>query len=120
MRLSRRSLQHVIPAALTLAALLAGCAPGSADRSRRVIAIEVTEDGFVPSVATAPRGVPMTLVVTRKTDQTCATDIVIAGMGQKWELPLGRAVSIEMPQGIRDTLRYACGMNMFQGMLIAN
>ena len=126
-RLSRQSLTPALlrltafrVAALGLAMLAAGCTAKSDEPSRPTIAIEVTEDGFMPSVATAPRGVPLTLVVTRTTDQTCATEIVITELAQKWDLPLGRAVRIEVPQGIRDTLHYACGMDMFHGVVVAN
>ena len=73
----------------------------------------------MPARAAASRGKPVTLVVTRDTDQTCATEMVIAGMDQKYELPLHRAVRIDLPQGITDTLRYACGMAMEHGEVVA-
>jgi hypothetical protein len=104
--------------ALAALAALAGCAARN-DPAHPVVAIQVTADGFVPRLSRVRRGVPVTLVVTRKTDQTCATEIVVAGLGQKWDLPLGRAVRIEIPEGVRDTLRYACGMDMFHGVVIA-
>ena len=96
--------------ALLLVVAMSGCGGGS---GTRIVRIEVTEDGFVP------RGVPAKLVVTRRTDQTCITELVIAGMDSTWRLPLDRAVRIELPSGIRDTLRYTCGMSMYSGMVIA-
>jgi plastocyanin domain-containing protein len=116
---SRRAVASTVAPLIAVATMLGACAPKAADPSHATIAIQVTEDGFTPRVTTAPRGVPVTLVVTRRTNQTCATDIVIAGMDQKWELPLDRAVRIEVPQGVRDTLRYACGMDMFHGIVVA-
>ena len=112
-------LKFALLATLALTAPVAGCSRPAADKAHPVIAVEVTVDGFVPRRAFAPRGVPVTLVITRRTDETCATDVVIAGRAEKWDLPLGRAVRIEVAEGVRDTLRYACGMNMFHGEVVA-
>jgi plastocyanin domain-containing protein len=103
---------------LVAAALLAGCgarepAPPGA------VAIAVTENGFEPAVASVPRGTPVTLIVTRRTDRTCATEMVFEGSGERHDLPLGTPVRIELAAGVRDTLRYACGMDMYKGMLVA-
>jgi hypothetical protein len=110
------------PALLFLAlaiAVFAGCAR-PAEKSRfPEIAIHVTTDGFVPARTVAPRGKAVTLVVTRETDQTCATEMVVAGIDKRWELPLHRAVRIDLPQGVTDTLRYVCGMGMEHGEVIA-
>ena len=100
-------------------ALAAGCAK-PAEKSRfPEIAIHVTTDGFVPQHATAPRGQPVTLVITRDTDQTCATQMTVQGIDGTWDLPLHRAVHIDVPQGVSDTLRYVCGMGMERGDVIA-
>ncbi len=66
-----------------------------------------------------PRGQPFTLVVTRKTDQTCATEMLIPALNEHRALPLNQAVRIDVPNGVADTLRYACGMDMIRGMLVA-
>ena len=100
-------------------ALLAGCAKHAAPSRFPEIQIHVTTDGFVPSRAVAPRGQAVTLVVTRDTDQTCATDMVVAGIDKTWSLPLHRAVRIDLPQGVTDTLRYVCGMGMERGEVVA-
>jgi plastocyanin domain-containing protein len=100
-------------------ALASGCSK-PAEKSRfPEIAIHVTTDGFVPKHATAPRGQPVTLVITRDTDQTCATQLVVQGIDSTWDLPLHRAVHIDVPQGVTDTLRYVCGMGMERGDVTA-
>ena len=99
--------------------LWAGCAKHAAPSRFPEIQIHVTTDGFVPSRTVVPRGQAVTLVVTRDTDQTCATDLVVAGLDQTWKLPLHRAVRIDLPQGVTDTLRYVCGMGMERGEVIA-
>ena len=118
-------MSNAVPIALALAgALLAagltsGCARETHGPGEIAVAVTVTENGFEPAVASVPRGKPVTLVVTRRTDQTCATDMMFEGTGQRYELPLGKPVRIDLAAGVRDTLRYACGMDMIHGMIVA-
>jgi len=114
-------------AALTTGiALLAGCARGGGGGSGAPeVRIAVTDDGFQPQVARVARGRPVTLLITRRSDHTCATEVVFENGGARVELPLGREVRVELPalgdaaKPGPDTLRYACGMDMFQGMIVA-
>lgn len=94
-----------------------GAATGSAAPGE--VAIEVTEAGFVPAIAEVPKGQAVTLVMTRKTTQTCATEMVFAANGEKHALPLNQAVRIELPADHADTLAYACGMDMIKGQIVA-
>ncbi len=102
---------------LMVGAALAGCASRSSVPSQ--VKIEVTDDGFVPSVAYIPKGRPFTLLVTRRSDQTCATAMVFAKSRQKYELPLNETVRVDLPATSDDTLKYACGMGMYGGTLVA-
>ena len=81
--------------------------------------LEVTDEGFVPAVAEVPKGGGYTLVVTRRTDKTCATEIVMPALGTTTNLPLGETVRITIPAGAPDTLDYACAMDMIKGRLVA-
>lgn len=101
------------------AAFAAGCAKSAPRPGYAEVAIHVTSDGFVPSRAIAPRGKPVTLVVTRETDETCVSGMVIAGNDKQWDLPLHRAVRIDLAQGVTDTLRYVCTMGMEHGEVVA-
>ena len=83
------------------------------------VAIEVTEAGFVPEVVSVPKGRPATLVVTRKTDQTCARELVFEKTREKHDLPLNQAVRIELAADHADTLNYFCGMEMYKGRVVA-
>ena len=103
--------------AIVAGVMLAGCAARDA-APPGAIAIAVTENGFEPAVVTVPRGKPVTLIVTRRTDKTCATEMVFDGGGGSHDLPLGKPVRIDLP-AVTDTLRYACGMEMIRGMLVA-
>jgi plastocyanin domain-containing protein len=95
--------------AIFIAALIAA-APGA-----RTIDMTVTTNGFEPSKIEVKKGQPVHLVVTRKTDETCATELVIKDLGIRKELPLDKAVAIDFKSG---ELRYACGMDMISGVLV--
>ena len=100
--------------------LLAGCTPqsgkGAADSGR--VTIMVTEKGFEPATGTVPVGKPVTLVVTRTTAKTCATELVMPAQGINQPLPLGQAVEIVFTPAKTGELTYACAMDMFKGKVI--
>ena len=60
---------------------------------------------------------PLTLVVTRKTDETCATELVLPAYGIDAKLPLGEPVTITFTPARSGELRYSCAMKMFQGVI---
>jgi plastocyanin domain-containing protein len=82
------------------------------------IAIAVTEKGFEPAVVRVSVGKPVTLVVTRKTDRTCAKEFVMAEQNLKQDLPLNRPVEISFTPTRTGEIRYACGMDMVSGKVI--
>jgi len=100
--------------------VLAGCG-GDGAKTRapaapsEPIAISLTEAGFVPANVTVERNQPVTLVVTRKTDQGCAKDFVMKSQGIDQALPLDQAVTISFTPKESGTLRYACAMDMVAG-----
>ena len=108
----------VVAALVALTAFAAGCgrqqklAPGE-------VAIEVTDEGFVPSSVTLPKGRPATLVFTRKIEETCAKEVVFTASGEKHDLPLKQPVRVTLPADRPDTLDYACGMNMLTGKVVS-
>lgn len=107
---------------ITLAALVAvaaGCAAGGGTPGPKEIRITVTDEGFVPAVVEIPKNEAVTLVVTRKTDRTCATEMIFAETGARHDLPLDQVVRIELPAGQPDTLHYACAMDMIKGVVVA-
>jgi len=101
-------------------ALVAGCASQSgrsAEYGGRV-AITVTEKGFEPEVVTVTAGKPVTLVVTRTTAETCATELVMPAHGINQPLPLGQAVEITFTPDKTGELTYACAMDMYKGKVV--
>ncbi len=113
-------------AALSLAIAAPGLAsegPGARASGKKdaaqVVQLTVTSEGFVPSQVTVKAGKPVKLVVTRKTEKTCATEIVMKDFGVKQDLPLEQPVTVTVTPKKTGDYRYACGMDMIAGVLEA-
>jgi len=87
-------------------------------RGAKVIELSVTEEGFVPASVKVSKGVPLKLVVTRKTDRTCAKQIVVKDYGINVELPLNKAVEVSLTPKATGNIGYACSMGMISGVLV--
>src|SRR6266852_3717949 len=112
------------PALFLLALLAVAVTEGCTQQQKssvepQVVQVAVTEAGFEPARAEVPRGQAFTLVVTRKTDQTCAKEIEIPTLKVRRALPLNQAVHIAVPKGVADSLNYICGMHMIGGTIAA-
>jgi plastocyanin domain-containing protein len=118
----------VLAPALALALAAAGCdkkadpaAPDAAPvaaAGQTSIPITVDGDGFKPSSVKFKKGAPATLVFTRTTDETCATEVVFPQLDIKKELPKGKAVAITIPTDKEQTLTFQCGMGMYKSSVI--
>ena len=105
---------------LVAVAVTAGCnQEQKSSAGPQVVQLAVTDRGFEPPRAEVTRGQAFTLVVTRKTDQTCAKEILIPVLNERRPLPLNQAVRIDVPKGVADTLNYICGMHMLGGTIAA-
>ncbi len=102
-------------ASLALVLVVVGCGGGGA---KNRVTVEVTQDGFVPKEIQAKVSQSITLVVTRKTDMTCAKQIVFADLGVEKELPMNQAVEVTVTPTKAGDLRFACGMDMIAGKLV--
>jgi plastocyanin domain-containing protein len=96
----------------------AASAPAPAAYQPRV-QVEVTEAGFVPARIPAKAGQPLTLVITRKSDRTCAREIVFAGQEGKTELPLNKAVEVSYTPKASGEVKFGCGMGMMVAGVLA-
>ena len=106
--------------ALSILAVITGCNGGQkSSAGPQEVQLAVTDGGFEPARAEVQRGQALTLVVTRKTDQTCAKEILIPSLNVRRALPLNQAVRIDIPAGVADTLNYICGMHMLGGTVAA-
>lgn len=107
--LAQHGSQHGNPAA--------GIAEGTVQKGVRTVEMSVTENGFEPSKVKAKKGEKLRLVVTRKTDKTCATEILIPEHGINKPLPLDEAVTVELTPKKSGEIRYACGMGHITGIV---
>jgi plastocyanin domain-containing protein len=95
---------------------VAGC-KGGGGKADEPLRITVTKNGYEPWRIEARQGIPLTLVVTRTTDETCATELVLPEYGIDRKLPLHEPVTITFTPTRSGTLRYSCAMKMFQGQI---
>jgi plastocyanin domain-containing protein len=109
---------------LLLLAALATVSPAlparaaEAKKGGQTVQMTVTEDGYLPARIEARKGQPLTLVITRKTERTCATELVIKEYGISQPLPLGKAVTVTFTPTRSGQVRYACAMDMIAGTLV--
>jgi plastocyanin domain-containing protein len=115
----RRPALLVLPLLCLFAApaIAADKAPAAATTARK-IEMSVTEDGFVPAEIKVKQGEALALSITRKTDKTCATEIVIREYGINQKLPLGKTVTVNLTAKKAGKVRYACAMDMIAGTLV--
>jgi plastocyanin domain-containing protein len=111
--------------ALLFAALLAAApdaaakpAAGDAAQPARTIKMTVTKKGFQPDKITVKKGQPLHLLVTRKTEETCATEIEIQDTKISQDLPLNKEVAVDYTPTKSGEIRYACSMGMVGGTMV--
>jgi plastocyanin domain-containing protein len=84
----------------------------------REIDIAVTEQGFEPPTIDVSKGAPVILVVTRKTERTCAREIVIDELAVREKLPIGVPVRIAITPTNPGQIAFGCAMGkMVRGTL---
>lgn len=87
--------------------------PETASGGARTVTMQVTPDGFVPAEVSLQQGVPVRLLITRKTDKTCAKEIMSPDAGlPKTNLPLDQEVSVDFTPAKTGDLKFGCGMDM--------
>ncbi len=85
------------------------------------VKMSVTDKGFEPQNVAVEKGRPVRLTITRQTDQTCATEIVIDEYAVNTKLPLNTPVTVEFVPAKSGELAYGCGMNkMIGGKIVVN
>jgi plastocyanin domain-containing protein len=83
----------------------------------RTVELTVTSKGFEPANVQVKAGHPVRLVVTRRTDKTCAKEIILEDLGIHQPLPLDTPVTVEFTPSESGTLRYACAMDHISGLV---
>ena len=113
-------------ALLVAAALVLACnakaeqkqQPPAPQKDPAAVAITVDDKGFTPSAVTLKKGGPGTLVFTRTTDETCATEVVFPELNVKKPLPKNTPVTIAIPTDKEQKLTFQCGMGMYKSSVV--
>jgi plastocyanin domain-containing protein len=84
----------------------------------REVKVEVTQQGFEPARVRVARDESVTLVVTRRTERTCARELVIDAYAVKVLLPLGEPVRVTITPRESGPVPFGCGMDrMVRGVV---
>ena len=105
-------------AAVAVMVVWAGSAAHAGPATDQRVKLDVTLKGFVPAVVTVQSGQPVTLLITRRTHRTCATEFVLKPYKIVEKLPLNRTVAVRFTPRKPGELEYACGMGMIHGKIV--
>ncbi len=92
--------------------------PPAAKAAPRVIELKVTEDGFQPANLTVKKDQPLKLLVTRVTDATCATELLIEGTDIDVKLPLNAPAEIAWTPTTAGKVKFGCAMDKMVGGIL--
>jgi hypothetical protein len=92
---------------------------GKAAKGRKV-EVAVTKDGFVPAQITAKKGEVLNLVVTRKVEKTCATELVQKEQGVYAPLPLEKPVTVTLEAPQDGPLEFSCAHGHVAGDVVTH
>ena len=92
--------------------------PTTVDGVRR-ISVEAGKEGYVPDRIAGKPGEKLTLVFTRTFDAGCISQLKTPD-GKLVDLPLGKAVEVAVTVPQTGELGFACGMDMFHGVVVAH
>lgn len=104
-----------------VALLLLGACSASAEPPAplaNTVSMVVTDKGFEPQNVRVKKDEPVTLTITRKSDATCATEIVIDEYKVNMPLPLNTPVTVTFTPSKTGQLKYGCAMQKMIGGVI--
>lgn len=114
------SSRSTVASALVGIALAVGaCADSTQRASDGTIKMSVTDNGFEPARLSVDKGQPVRLEITRKTDRTCATEIVIDEYNVRADLPLNQPVTVTFTPTESGEVKYGCAMDKMIGGVIS-
>ena len=107
----------LLVAAITLSA--AGFGSSRDQDGVQTATVEINDKGFEPGSLKLKAGPPAKVTFVRKTDETCAKEVVIKDYKIERKLPLNEPVTVEFTPRNGEFV-FACGMNMVKGKLIVD
>jgi plastocyanin domain-containing protein len=84
----------------------------------RTVAIEAGQEGYVPDRIPGKPGEKLKLKFTRTVDGECLAELKTPD-GQKVLLPKGEPVEVAVTVPADGEVKFACGMDMFFGVIVA-
>lgn len=91
----------------------------SAATGPRTVPIEANIKGYVPDTIPGKPGEKLKLVFTRTIEGECLAELKTPD-GKVVELPMNKPVEIDVTVPDTGKLTFACGMDMFQGQIVAD
>ncbi len=80
----------------------------------------VTADGYEPSSLKVKAGVPITLKITRKTQATCAREIVVPTQKINVKLPINQEVIVKLNPLTKGEIKFGRATDlMISGVIVA-
>jgi plastocyanin domain-containing protein len=110
-------MKSLLLSALLAASLISPLHAATTVSSAQTVSVSVTEKGFEPSTLKVESKKDVILMVTRKTDATCAKEIVFPAMKIKKELPLNKVVAINLGKLAKGNINFSCAMDMVSGVI---
>ncbi|HEY6404116.1 MAG TPA: cupredoxin domain-containing protein [Blastocatellia bacterium] len=95
----------------------AAAAKSASQNGAQTATVEVNSNGFGPSSLKLQAGAPAKVTFVRKTDETCAKEVVIKEYNIDRKLPLNEPVTVEFTPR-KGEFTFACGMDRLKGKLI--
>lgn len=81
----------------------------------QVFTMAVTDKGFEPKELKVKPDVPVVLKITRKTNGTCAREIVVPSKNIKVDLPMNKEVAVNIGKLQKGEIKFGCSMEMMVG-----
>jgi plastocyanin domain-containing protein len=80
--------------------------------------VEITRYGYEPVSIALRKGIPARITFVRRTNDTCATEVLFPDYGINRNLPLDQAVVISFTPRKTGEFAFTCGMRMHKGRMI--
>lgn len=84
----------------------------------RTIPIAANENGYVPDRIPGKPGEKLKLQFTRTVEGECLSQLKMPD-GKTVDLPMNKAVDVEVTVPTDGEIKFACGMDMFSGVIVA-
>jgi plastocyanin domain-containing protein len=91
---------------------------GTVENGTRRIEVEANKDGYTPARIAGKPGEKLTLVFKRTFDAECISQVKTPD-GKLVDLPMNKPVEVEVTVPQQGELAFACGMDMFHGVIVA-